>query len=43
MEHVIGTRRVSETQYLLIWIGLVGAAVGLDLPKELAWLAMHEN
>ena len=36
MQDIIGTRRVSELQYMQIWTGLIGASVGLNLPKELA-------
>jgi len=36
MKELIGTRRVSSLQYLQLWTGLVGANVGLNLPKELA-------
>lgn len=38
MEDIIGTRQISELEYLLIWIGLIGGAVGLYLPKELAMI-----
>lgn len=27
---------VSPVEYLMLWIGLVGSAVGLTLPKEIA-------
>ena len=27
---------VSPVEYLMLWIGLVGSAVGLSLPKEIA-------
>lgn len=30
------THEVSPEQYLMIWLGLVGSAVGLTLPKEMA-------
>ena len=36
MRELIGARKVSGIQYLLIWFGLIGASVGLHLPKELA-------
>lgn len=26
---------VSPVEYLMLWIGLVGSAVGLSLPKEM--------
>ena len=28
-------REVSPVEYLMIWIGIVGAAVGLSLPKAI--------
>lgn len=28
-------RKSSPVEYLLIWFGIVGAAVGLSLPKEM--------
>jgi hypothetical protein len=28
-------REVSPVEYLMIWFGIVGAAVGLSLPKEM--------
>lgn len=36
MQDIIGKRKVSNVEYLMIWIGLVGGSVGLYLPKELA-------
>lgn len=38
MNNIIGntSQKVSAEEYLIIWIGLVGSAVGLTLPKEIA-------
>lgn len=36
LREIMGPRKVSELEYLLTWIGLIGASVGLNLPKELA-------
>jgi ubiquitin-like-conjugating enzyme ATG10 len=36
MEAVIGHGPVSPVRYLLLWIGLVGQGIGLDVPTELA-------
>ena len=36
MRELLGPGAVSELQYLLVWFGLIGASVGLHLPKELA-------
>ena len=36
MEAVIGHGPVSTARYLLLWMGLVGQGVGLDVPAELA-------
>ena len=32
---------VSPVEYLILWIGLVGSAVGLTLPKEI--ISKREN
>lgn len=36
MRDILGgiKREVSPVEYLMLWIGLVGSAVGLSLPKE---------
>ena len=36
MRELLGTEVVSGLEYLQIWAGLIGASVGLHLPKELA-------
>ena len=36
MQEIVGTKPTADLQYLQIWIGLIGASVGLSLPKELA-------
>ena len=36
MQEIIGSREFSGLEYLLVWIGLIGGCVGLNLPKELA-------
>jgi ubiquitin-like-conjugating enzyme ATG10 len=36
LEAVTGHECVSPQRYLLLWIGLVGQSVGLDIPTELA-------
>jgi ubiquitin-like-conjugating enzyme ATG10 len=36
MEAVTGNEYVTPQKYLLIWIGLVGQSVGLEVPIELA-------
>ena len=37
MRHLLGGIKgeVSPVEYLMLWIGLVGCAVGLSLPKEI--------
>ena len=36
MKAVTGNECMSPQKYLLVWIGLVGQSVGLDVPIELA-------
>ena len=36
MNAVIGGKDVKPAEYLMMWLGLVGASVGLDVPIELA-------
>ena len=36
METVTGHKSMSPARYLLLWMGLVGQGVGLDVPTELA-------
>ncbi len=44
MRNILGGIKgaVSPLEYLMLWIGLVGIAVGLSLPKEMA-LEREEN
>ncbi|RAK98338.1 ATG3/ATG10 family protein [Aspergillus ibericus CBS 121593] len=35
MRHIAGQRRLTPEAYLIIWLGLVGNRLGLQLPKEL--------
>ena len=37
MRNILGgvKEEVSPVEYLMLWIGLVGIAVGLSLPKEM--------
>jgi len=35
MRDIVGDRIVSAEQYLLLWLGLVGAAVDLHVPSKL--------
>ena len=44
MRNILGgiKRTVSPLEYLMLWIGLVGSAVGLSLPNEIA-LEREEN
>lgn len=36
MEAVVGGRKTTPEEYLLMWLGMIGASVGLDVPVELA-------
>ena len=42
MHEIVGNRQVTSLQYLQIWLGLIGAVVGLSLPIELA-MEMKNN
>ena len=35
LREVIDTRQISSLDYMLLWLGLVGNHVGLDLPKNI--------
>jgi ubiquitin-like-conjugating enzyme ATG10 len=37
MDDVAGRGEIAPGRYLLLWIGLIGCGVGLDVPTELAW------
>ena len=36
MREFTGGRRVSDVEYIVLWLGLVGGCVGLHVPKEVA-------
>jgi ubiquitin-like-conjugating enzyme ATG10 len=42
MREIIGDRRISPSEYLQIWIGLVGSCVSLSLPSQLALTIKQE-
>lgn len=37
MRELLQDRRPSAVEYLMIWLGLVGACVGLHIPQEIAF------
>ncbi|KAK3712567.1 hypothetical protein LTR37_009010 [Vermiconidia calcicola] len=36
MDAVVGGRKTKPEEYLLMWLGMIGASVGIDVPVELA-------
>ena len=36
MEPVLGEREVKPEEYVVLWLGTIGASVGLDVPLQLA-------
>ena len=43
MRNILGgiKEKVRPVEYLMLWIGLVGSAVGLSLPKEIITISKN--
>ena len=45
MRNILGgfKQKASPIDYLMLWFGLVGSAVGLGLPKEMVWKGQGDS
>ena len=45
MRNILGgiKQTASPLDYLMLWLGLVGSAVGLSLPKEMVWKGQGDS